>query len=55
MTTHGAHELLARMVACSSPSGDERALADAVQSWVAARGIDVVRIGDTVVARLAHP
>ncbi|MBL8766646.1 MAG: M20/M25/M40 family metallo-hydrolase [Planctomycetes bacterium] len=53
MTTHGAHDLLARMVACSSPSGDERALADAVQSWVAERGIDVVRIGDTVVARLA--
>lgn len=53
MTTHGAHDLLARMVAYSSPSGDERALADAVQSWVAERGIDVVRIGDTVVARLA--
>ncbi len=44
-------DLLQRLVALPSPSGEERAAADAVQAWLTEAGVPVRRLGDTLLAR----
>ncbi len=45
-------ELLRELVAIESPSGGEGELADFVASWLARAGLDVERLGESVLARL---
>ena len=46
-----ALELLARLVACPSPSGEEAAVADLVCALAPGLGLAVERVGNNVIAR----
>lgn len=52
MRTAGLDRLLQELVALASPSGDETAAADFMASTLAAGGVDVQRVGNSLVAAL---